>query len=236
MNKWNKLAALTAAATCVSVVSAESVFLDFEDVQDGSEVTIVGIGNVIAGHMRHGVYTDVAGTTQTGDFYSFCIELQNTDRSNISEYQIVNLTDAPDPDLSGSDTSYTPAQANAVVNVVAKAVELNWIDSNLQMVDGVGNADRMTAIQMAIWIALDFGTYNQIYTTNNFNAQNQLDTLYFYNLMNPNIETMMAGRLRAAVADGEQDMLYVVPLPPAAWAGLGLLGVCAGVRQARRRG
>jgi hypothetical protein len=28
----------------------------------------------------------------------------------------------------------------------------------------------------------------------------------------------------------------VVPLPPAAWAGLGLLGVIGGVRAARRRG
>lgn len=235
MNKWNKLAALTAAATCVSVVSAESVFLDFEDVQDGSEVTIVGIGNVIAGHMRHGVYTDVAGTTQTGDFYSFCIELQNTDRSNISEYQIVNLTDAPDPDLSGSDTSYTQAQADAVVEAVAKAVQLDWITSNLQM-GADGNSDRMTAIQMAIWIALDFGDFNSIYTTSNFAADLALSHLLFNTTVDANIETMMAGRLRAAVADGEQDMLYVVPLPPAAWAGLGLLGVCAGVRQARRRG
>ncbi|MCR9074781.1 MAG: hypothetical protein NXI07_01950, partial [bacterium] len=47
--------------------------------------------------------------------------------------------------------------------------------------------------------------------------------------------TLMANRLRAIVAQGEQDMLYVVPLPASVWAGLGMLGMCAGLRSYRRR-
>ena len=41
--------------------------------------------------------------------------------------------------------------------------------------------------------------------------------------------------LKAMVSEGQQDMLYVVPLPPAALAGLGMLGGIAGVRTIRRR-
>ncbi len=41
--------------------------------------------------------------------------------------------------------------------------------------------------------------------------------------------------LKAIVASGQQDMLYVVPLPPAAFTGLGMLGTIAGVRTIRRR-
>jgi len=37
------------------------------------------------------------------------------------------------------------------------------------------------------------------------------------------------------VAENQQDMLYVVPLPPAAFAGLGMLGGIAGFRTIRRR-
>ncbi|CAN0596512.1 unnamed protein product, partial [Laminaria digitata] len=46
---------------------------------------------------------------------------------------------------------------------------------------------------------------------------------------------LMQQRLRAAVADGQQDMLYVVPLPTSVFAGLGMLGGLAGIRSIRRR-
>ena len=43
------------------------------------------------------------------------------------------------------------------------------------------------------------------------------------------------GGLKAMVNNGRQDMLYVVPVPPAALAGAGLLAGLGGVRVARRR-
>ncbi len=40
---------------------------------------------------------------------------------------------------------------------------------------------------------------------------------------------------RAAVRSGSQDQLVIIPLPPAVYAGLGMLGLMAGARYLRRR-
>ncbi len=48
--------------------------------------------------------------------------------------------------------------------------------------------------------------------------------------------TLRLAGLVALASDTAQDMLYVVPLPPAVFAGAGMLGLCLGVRTLRRRG
>lgn len=228
MSRGMKVAALVATVACASVASADSVFLDYYGVEGGNSVSISGVGSFTAGHMRHRVYNNLAGDTLLGTFNTFCIELQNTSQGDISEYQIVDITDAPDPDLGGSPTSYTQAQADAVIDVVSKAIELGWIDINLQ--NAGGTSAQITAIQGAIWQALDFGAAS----SSNGDVSAALTAIANEDV-EAGIRNLMANRLVAAVADGEQDMLYIVPLPTAAWAGLGLLGVCAGVRQVRRR-
>ncbi len=143
-------------------------------------------------------------------------------------YEIVNLADAPNP---GSD--YGQAKADAVSAIVANAFAMGWIDDRMQAVssDASLNLARMGAIQAAIWEALGHD-----FQENSSSTSNALRDRYA-DLLNENsfdADLRMHG-LRAVVAAGQQDMLYIVPLPTAAWAGMGMLGLCMGVRTIRRR-
>lgn len=216
------MVAIVAALGCVSVAHADSVDMEYTGVSGGISVTVTPGGTYSAGHMNHTIYH---GATPAGSFQTFCIELGENANNGVSNYQIVDLTSAPDPDLSGS--TYTQAQADAVIDVVTNAVSLGWIDINLQ--NAGGTSEQISAVQAGIWAAL-FGSAS----SSNAGVQSALSTLTSESV-NQGTRALMASRLRAAVAQGEQDMLYVVPLPPAAWAGLGMLGTFAGVRSCRRR-
>jgi len=222
MSNTIKLVAIVAALGCVSVAHADSVDMEYTGVSGGISVTVTPGGTYSAGHMNHTIYH---GATPAGSFQTFCIELGENANNGVSNYQIVDLTSAPDPDLSGS--TYTQAQADAVIDVVTNAVSLGWIDINLQ--NAGGTSEQISAVQAGIWAAL-FGSAS----SSNAGVQSALSTLTSESV-NQGTRALMASRLRAAVAQGEQDMLYVVPLPPAAWAGLGILGAFAGVRSCRRR-
>ena len=222
MSNTIKLVAIVAALGCVSVAHADSVDMEYTGVSGGISVTVTPGGTYSAGHMNHTIYH---GATPAGSFQTFCIELGENANNGVSNYQIVDLTSAPDPDLGGS--TYTQAQADAVIDVVTNAVSLGWIDINLQ--NAGGTSEQISAVQAGIWAAL-FGSAS----SSNAGVQSALSTLTSESV-NQGTRALMASRLRAAVAQGEQDMLYVVPLPPAAWAGLGMLGAFAGVRSCRRR-
>ncbi len=222
MSHRNGLAALCAVVASVSIVHAGSIDLEYTGISGGIGVTVTPGGTFSAGHMNHTIYH---GATPAGSFQTFCIELGENANNGVSTYQIVDLTSAPDPDLSGS--TYTQAQADAVIDVVTNAVTLGWIDINLQ--NAGGTSEQISAIQAGIWAAL-FGSAS----SSDAGVQSALSTLSSESV-NQGTRALMASRLRAAVAQGEQDMLYVVPLPPAAWAGLGMLGAFAGVRSCRRR-
>lgn len=222
MSNTIKMVAIVAALGCVSVAHADSVDMEYTGVSGGISVTVTPGGTYSAGHMNHTIYH---GATPAGSFQTFCIELGENANNGVSNYQIVDLTSAPDPDLGGS--TYTQAQADAVIDVVTNAVSLGWIDINLQ--NAGGTSEQISAVQAGIWAAL-FGSAS----SSNAGVQSALSTLTSESV-NQGTRALMASRLRAAVAQGEQDMLYVVPLPPAAWAGLGMLGAFAGVRSCRRR-
>ena len=222
MSCRNGMAVLCAVVASVSIVQADSIDLEYTGISGGIGVTVTPGGTFSAGHMNHTIYN---GANPTGSFQTFCIELGENANNGVSTYQIVDLTSAPDPDLGGS--TYTQAQADAVIDVISNAVSLGWIDINLQ--NAGGTSAQISAIQASIWGAL-FGSASSSDT----DVQSAIGTLGAQSL-DSGTRTLMANRLRAIVAQGEQDMLYVVPLPPAAWAGLGMLGAFAGVRSCRRR-
>ncbi|MHA7814407.1 MAG: hypothetical protein ACX94C_13570 [Phycisphaerales bacterium] len=226
MQRGMNIAALAAVATCVSVASADTVTMRYSGNTGLHNIQISGTNNHNgpAGHLTH---TFAGG----GSFNTFCIELAQTTGGGNRVYDIVDLKDAPSP-----GASYGEDAANRVFAVLANAVDLNWIDINLQAVDGTSK--EMAAIQGAIWQALYGGTVSSSNgpATNPGTVAYAIDELMDHTLSESNLLNTMANRVRAAVNSDTQDQLYVVPLPPAAWASLGLLGVCAGVRQARRRG
>ena len=70
----------------------------------------------------------------------------------------------------------------------------------------------------------------------NYRTSNSLENYYSILMDDETFDSSLRlNGLKAVVAEGQQDMLYVVPLPPAAFAGLGMLGTIAGVRTIRRR-
>lgn len=185
----------------------------------------VGGTTYFAGHMVH----EYTGGARSGlRFATFCIDLGESAVNSPKGYQLVDLAEAPMP-----GTPYGQVIADRINAVVANAVALGWIDSRLQADSGQANyLARMGAIQAAIWEAVGGDVrLNASQTSASLRAQHAI-------LMNAQTFDSEAriGGLRAMVAPGAQDMLYVVPLPPEAFAGAGLLAAAFGMRAVRRRG
>jgi hypothetical protein len=206
--------------------SAGTLTLQFETIAGGGSAGKVRVGgsDLRAGHIVH---TILSGPNAGSSFRTFCVELGQNVGSGPVVYNIVSLTDAPLP-----GPSYSQSVADAVSAVVANARALGWIGSRLQA--DTGQADylgRMGAIQAAIWEAIGGAVDIDSSGTSGFvrSAYAELmDAQTFYSSLR------MAG-LRGLTNSSRQDMLYVVPLPPAAFAGAGLLAVGFGVRAVRRR-
>ncbi|RMH26325.1 MAG: hypothetical protein D6692_09505 [Planctomycetota bacterium] len=211
-------------ALCAGLAMADSIDLNYQGVAGGDGSTTLRINgtNFKAGHMVHEV---LSGPNAGSQYNTFCIEIGEFATTGAATYSLVNLADAPAP-----GAPYGQSVADAVSAVVANAIAKGWIDSRLQADSGqVGYLGKMGAIQAAIWEALGEDV--------NINSSQTSDELayYYYQLMNGFDSSARANGLVAAVAEGRQDMLYVVPLPPAAFAGAGLLLIGAGVRAYRRR-
>lgn len=212
------------AALGAGVASADTIDLDYQQVAGGSGATQVSVNGTTyyAGHMIHNI---LSGPNAGSSFRTFCIELGELASTGPATYDIVNLGDAPLP-----GTPYGQAKANAVSAVIANAIAEGWIGADLQ--GDTNQADytaKMGAIQAAVWEALGASV--------NLNSSQTSQELayYYYDLMNGFDASLRTTGLRAVVARGQQDMLYIVPLPPAAIAGAGLLAVGFGVRALRRR-
>jgi hypothetical protein len=178
-----------------------------------------------AGHIQH----EVASGPQSGaSFATFCIELRQNVGSGIVSYDIVDLTEAPLP-----GPQYAAGVGDAISAVIANAIALGWIDGRLQADASQDNyLGRMGAIQAAIWEATGDSVDIDSAQTSSFvrSAYLELTDAGTFDA------TLRLGGLRALINGARQDMLYVVPLPPAVFAGAGLLGLGLGVRAWRRRG
>lgn len=177
-----------------------------------------------SGHIIHDI---LSGPQSGSSFRTFCIELRQTIGSGgVVTYDIVDLTDAPLP-----GPQYSSSVANAINAVVANAVAMGWINNRLQADTTQANyLGRMGAIQAAIWEATG--------DTLDLNASGTSATVRsaYLELMGASFDpTLRLNGLRGLVNASRQDMLYVVPLPPAAFAGAGLLALAFGVRALRRR-
>jgi hypothetical protein len=223
MNRNSMIAGLVLGlGACVA--SADSLNLAFDSIAGGSNSARVRVGssNVQAGHLFH----EITSGSQAGTvFGSFCIELAQT--VGTGTFQIVELTEAPVP-----GTPFTQGQADLISAIVANAAAKGWIDGNLQADAGQSNyLGRMGAIQAAIWEATGAAV-----DVNHSGTTVALRDAYL-ELMDAqsfNAGLRLSG-LKALVNGSRQDLLYVVPLPPAAFAGMGMLAAGLGVRTLRRR-
>ncbi|MDF1810512.1 MAG: hypothetical protein P1U42_12550 [Phycisphaerales bacterium] len=231
MNICLKSAAIVALGTASTMTTANTVDLSYTGNTGLNVISLSGgtafNSSYYAGHLTHSIHSGPrAGQT----FNTFCVEIAEYANNGTSTYEIVDLSEAPRSDApdSASD-NYGQLKADAVVTIIAKAIDLGWIDTSLQAQSG-STVAQMSAIQAMIWAAL----YESTASSSSSDVSNALSLLSAQSLNNTTY-TIMKNRLRAVVADGEQDQLYVVPLPTSALAGAGLLGMCMGVRSVRRR-
>jgi hypothetical protein len=201
------------------------VTMDFRGFASDGDSVVVDGSTYPAGHIVHDVLT---GPGAGGTYATFCVEIQQSVATGPTTYDIVDLTDAriPGPTL-------TQEQADGINAVVANAVALGWIDGRLQADESQDNySGRMAAIQAAIWDAMGFSV-----DVSDPASSDGMQMAYMTLLDDDTFDgSLRLNNLKALANDAGQDMLYVIPLPPAAWAGAGMLAACFGVRTVRRRG
>lgn len=225
MNRFTLTAGLALAAG-VGVAGADTVTLNFDELAGGPNAMRVRLATqtLTAGHLN---YTVVAGAP-AGSLSTFCIDLDQLIRTGDIVYEVADITDAPVPGTS----TFSQGQADQVSAILANAVALGWIDGRLQADSGQTNyLARMGAIQAAIWEAL-----GETLDLNSGDTTPALHAAYDVLMDSQTFDgSLRIAGLKALLSDESQDLLYVVPLPPAAFAGAGLLAACFGVRAARRR-
>ena len=221
-----RIAITFACLAFTGVAMADTVEARYTGIAGGSDSARLRVegGTYRAGQMIH-EFTD--GYRAGESFGTFCIDFSESARTRDTTYQIIEIADAPMP-----GAPYGQAISDKINAVVANAAALGWIDGQLQADDEQqDHYAKMGAIQAAIWEA--FGSEIRIESRR---TDNDLES-YYNQLMNSHSfnSSLRIQGLKAMVSEGQQDMLYVVPLPPAAFAGLGMLGGLGGVRIMRRR-
>ncbi len=193
----------------------------------GSAVTIDGEVQSAGqfGFQYTSAIPDIAGGQfSTTTFFTFCIELQRVESGSV-DYTIGDISDAPNPVSSNGGAPYGAADEQEVNAVVAAAMRLNWINADLS-ISGANNS-QLAAIQGLIWkVLFDGSTVEGI-----GNVATWMDVLAAEAATDP---TARVANLATMTSATSQDQLYIVPLPPAALAGLLTLGGLAGVARIRR--
>jgi hypothetical protein len=161
----------------------------------------------------------------TGNFKSFCIELDQTISLNKSfTFEMIEVADGPKPGLALGAGPMGQTKADMLGKLWAAYYDLA-LTSNAYA----------AAFQVAVWeivyddgLDLSDGGFQARYTTAPAfvqTAQGWLDNL-------GNLTEKAA--LGVMSSDKHQDQLVMVPLPAAAWAGLSLIGAVALRRKLRR--
>jgi len=235
MKNRTAIAIAALAASCgLAAAGFDAQHTGLTGVLGGIHIDNTGSGGFInmnfdAGHNNFN-YTDMggdrgAGQFSGGSFSTFCVELQNT-LVGSRTYDIAAIHDAPNPAPGSGGPQYDAADEAEVNAVIAAAIRLGWINSDLSAGANATNT-RLAAIQGQVWkVVLD----NAVVTGNGAvaTAMSNLQTE-----INSDPSATVAG-LRAMLNADTQDQLFVVPLPTAAFAGLLTLGGLVGVKRLRR--
>ena len=204
-------------------------------------------GSYYAGSMNHTIHsTDspALGGLTGKSVGLFCIEFEQNAQKSSNVYNVQTIDDAPDN--PNDSTNYGVIKSDKVHAVIAAALELGWMQRGKMLVK-TGNKgldrDRGAAIQLLIWESLfedDNAGWDLLDGEFIANVQNKAGIKNrVTDLLNSIDENQFLGErvsgLYALTSDQTQDQLVVVPLPPAALAGLAGLAIIGGVQYRRRR-
>lgn len=221
--------ALLALAASAGAASAADFMAEFEDIHGRNlSILIDGVAEN-AGHMEYSysgpIPTNAVGQFRNQTFFTFCIELQQVSR-NPEPWDIRSISDAPNPASSNGGMPYGSADEQEVHAVLAAAIRLGWVNSDLSLNSATNN--QLAAIQGMIWKVL---FDNSTVEGSGAGVIAAMAALEAEAALDPSARV---ANLRAMSNPDAQDSLYVVPLPTAALAGLAMLGGLAGVRMRRR--
>lgn len=242
----------TSSVAGAQAALADTVTLSYNGVGMAKTVRYWGgpVSNihVYSGQLKHTATNGPASIS--GAFRTFCIEInqQVLGSGQTATYNIVDLSEAPNPGLPGSGDTFSTTVVDRIHAVLRAAMNLDWIDGKLQGDTGSTNITQ-AAIQLAIWesiwenqnttvasLTLASGDSRATIDSESAAVHNALGTLFAAAsaLMLQNGNDYHIDGLKALTNSTYQDQLVVVPLPPAAWAGLGLLGLTFGVHRLRK--
>jgi len=165
----------------------------------------------------------------TGDFHSVCIEVdQYINFGGNYTYNMIELEDGPKPGLALGAGPMGDTKADQIRKLWAAHYD-----------EALTSNDKGAAFQVAVWETvydddddLFAGGFRARYTS--LASAPTFVQLAQQWLNGVSGLTAMAN-LGAMSSCRQQDQIVMVPLPAAAWAGMGLLGGIAAIRRARRK-
>lgn len=230
MNIVSKMALVAVAGTTGFASAGADFVAEFEGIFGRNESILIDGEAINAGHMEHtyegAIPTNAVGQFRNETFFTFCIELQDTSRDP-EGWTIQKVGEAPNPVSSNGGVPYGAGDEAEVHAVLAAAIRLGYINSDLSA-GSEGGRTEFAGIQGMIWkVLFDDSTVEGA----NAPVSAVMAAIEAEVLNDP------SGRvdgLRAMTNPDAQDQLFVVPLPTAALAGLAMLGGLAGARLRRR--
>lgn len=209
--------------------------------------------NVFAGSLNHQFTTGAAGSVNAvaqSDSSSvlngrtlgtFCTDILERVDSNWRTHNLANVVNAP--------TTQNVANASMGTGKSNRLAQLYNYGQSAGLLNGQGgwasnadtntNKDQGAAFQLLVW-EIVFGDANE----SNWESNGALRVSgltssvrnYFsqFRDLSASYSSDLAG-FRASSRTGSQDQLVIIPLPPAFFAGAGMLGMVMGARYLRRR-
>jgi hypothetical protein len=229
--------ATIALAGAASVANADSVNLKFLGEGYGQNVRVTFYGdsfNAFAGGLIH-KFSNPTGSLAglDGNYTTFCADLAQSVSSSGTTYTLASLSSMPNGDFQPDMGS---ARSQEIYNLYAAAAGRQY------SADGTWG----TAFQIALWEIIYDGTDPNMgdLTSGNVRFKNTDGSALssavtskvselFGLLKGPNVA--QTGLLGLSSYSAQDQILQVVPLPPAAWAGLATLGGAFTVRRLRNR-
>ena len=250
------LVAFTAISIGSAVASADPVDMRFVGVGAGRSVNVqfwVGSTRVMnqqtfAGSLVHEFRSTTPGGNNvvgSSTINTFCVDILEHVDSRWQTMDVRSLSSVPvdENQLTGTFSSsrverlgqlYSLGLSNGLLNTNG-----GWANANVSNTTaGNQNRDQAAAWQLLVW-ELAFGNADDANWDENgalrvSGLSNSIRN-FFTSFRNAAMNMDVASGLRAASRGRVQDQLVVIPLPPAAYAGMGLLGAVIGASYIRRR-
>jgi len=203
----------------------------------------------IAGDTRFKTARGVGAAAGLGSFIStFSIELGQPSMFAWNNFEVRSIIDAPNPGDANGDALGAEMQ-HRLHAVIRAAIDEGVIDARMQPTVNSTEAG-MAAVQLAVWEAVweTSGTLNltdgsSLVEGTGFNRAHLLDSALtgildransYLTLNRSDFSSFKVNGLAVLSSSNAQDQLAVVPLPRAAFAGLGLLGAAGLIRRFRK--